>query len=223
MKRLTKLCNRYGSDKGTVGNDSHGFSEFYEQFFEGLEHPKILELGVRTGAFEKAISDFYDGDCDIYCVDIDNECKKYVEGYDNIAFFQCDCGNEDAIKELIEKFGDIEFDVVIDDASHYWPHQFLSLLYFRRKVKDGGIFIMEDLHSSYENEYSAGIEVNGTPLAFISVLTKSTFYSEEENTEILTSIKESFLYTRYNPKGLYGKDYYKRSVTAVLKIDKHGA
>lgn len=221
MKRLTRLCNRYGSDKGTTEDNSHGFSEFYEQFFEGLESPKILELGVKSGAFEKAISKFYDGDCLIYCVDI-VDCSECFNDMGNVRFFQCDCGNEDAIKNLIESFGDIEFDVVIDDASHYWPHQFLSLLHFRRKVKDNGYFILEDLHSSYDDTYRANIEVRVSPLIYVVELLPVNFYTEEENQEIISSVKEVFLYSKYNPKGLYGENNYWHSITAVLKINRHG-
>ena len=33
MDRLTKLCNKYGTDKGTEAGSSHGFSVFYEPSF----------------------------------------------------------------------------------------------------------------------------------------------------------------------------------------------
>ena len=221
MKRLTRLCNKYGSDKGTAGEDSHGFSEFYEPFFTGLESPKILEIGVREGAFEKAISDFYDGDCLIYCVDI-VDCESFFDGWNNIKFFKCDCGNEEDVQNLIHEFDSIKFDIVIDDASHYWAHQFLSILYFRRTVKDGGLFIVEDLHSSYDDSYRGDIIVNESPLVYIAGLYPSQFFTPEENKEISESISEVFLYSKYNPDGLYGEEQFKRSVTAVLKIDRHG-
>ena len=221
MDRLTKLCNKYGTDKGTEAGSSHGFSVFYEPFFNKLENPKILEIGVLGGAFEKAISEYYDGDCTIYCVDVVDSANLF-DGMDNVKFFQCDCGAEVEIQKLIDKFGDVEFDVVIDDASHAWIHQLLSLLHFRRLLKDGGVFIMEDLHSSFEDIFRGDSELNETPLDMIAKLSPCNFFTEDENKEILGSISECFLYSRHNKRRLGEGDVFCRSVTAVMKINKNG-
>jgi hypothetical protein len=50
MERLTKLANKWGTDKGTEFEDSHGYTEFYQKFFEKYDNPKIIEIGTWQGA-----------------------------------------------------------------------------------------------------------------------------------------------------------------------------
>ena len=219
MKYLTKLCNKYETDKGTEFGSAHGFSEFYDFFFRNFEYPRILEIGVGNGGFEKAVNEYYDGNCEIYCIDI-RDCREFFESYENIHFIQCDCGDEEKVKEVVSnllKSG--KFNVVIEDGSHFWDHQFISLLYFRRLVKKGGYFILEDLHTSYENAFSQGSNVNETPLQFVSTLLPCSFYTSEENKEIQDSIDSCVLYSRNNEKRNSGRNtLFDRSVTAILKI-----
>ena len=42
MNRLTRIADKCGTDKGSI-NDAHLYTEFYQQFFEKYEFPKILE------------------------------------------------------------------------------------------------------------------------------------------------------------------------------------
>ena len=212
------MCNKYRTDKGTNGEGAHGFSEFYDFFFRNFENPRILEIGVGGGGFEKAVNEYYDGKCEIYCVDI-NDCSSFFEGYGNIHFIQCDCGFEENVKNLVSTLSDLKFDIVIEDGSHFWRHQFISLLYFRRLVRKGGYYILEDLHTSYEKTFGLDCDTNETPLQFVSTLSPCNFYTDSENREIQDSIDTYILFSKEN--GNREKDkltLFSRSVTAVLKI-----
>ena len=46
----------------------------------------------------------------------------------------------------------ISFDIIIDDGSHYSPHQQKTLGYLFPKLKAGGLFIIEDLHYTPKKE-----------------------------------------------------------------------
>ena len=43
-------------------------------------------------------------------------------------------------------------DVVIDDGSHYAQHQILTFEKLFPYIKDGGVYCIEDTHTSYWNE-----------------------------------------------------------------------
>jgi hypothetical protein len=43
------------------------------------------------------------------------------------------------------------FDVLIDDGSHLWEHQITSFRYLFPFIKQGGIYILEDIDTSYRN------------------------------------------------------------------------
>lgn len=213
MNRLTKLANKYKTDKGTEYEFCHGFTKFYEPFFSVYENPVILELGVGKGGSEKMFNAFYDGDCQIYCVDIEDKSEMFKD-YENIHFFQLDLGNEEGVKTFIEKLGDIKFDVIIDDASHFPLHQYIALINFRRMLKENGIFVMEDLHTSYDT--FTGIEYSETPLAFLSSLDYNRFFlTPEEYYSLVNSIDEVYVYNRRNDND-HAVGFKNRSITSVI-------
>jgi len=48
----------------------------------------------------------------------------------------------------MKNFGEPVFDVIIDDGSHRPDHQQISLSFFFRKLKKGGLYFIEDLASN---------------------------------------------------------------------------
>ena len=208
MKRLTKLANKHHTDKGSEFEYSHGFTEFYEPYFSKYDSPVILELGVQYGASTLMFNDFYDGDCQIYCVDISKK-PKIFEGKENIHFFNLDLGNEEEVIRFIESLGNIKFDIIIEDASHIWQHQYISLINFRKTLKYNGIFIIEDLHTSYDGKID---DFKHSPLHFLNFFNNSKFfYNEEEYKTIKSSIKDVLLYNHYN-----AKNQWERSITSII-------
>lgn len=208
MKRLTKLANKHNTDKGTEFDFSHGYTDFYEPFFLMYEKPTILELGVQFGASTLMFDEFYDGDCEIYCIDILDKPKVF-EGKENIHFFNLDLGNEEEVIRFIESLGGIKFDIIIDDASHIWQHQYISLINFMKTLKNNGIFIIEDLHTSYDDRNN---NLKDNPLYFLNFFNKNIYFnSEKEYEAIKNSIKDAILYNRYN-----AKNPYERSITSII-------
>ena len=51
------------------------------------------------------------------------------------------------LKSLADQYG--PFDIVIDDGSHAPAHQVASLTALWPHVKVGGVYLVEDLHTSY--------------------------------------------------------------------------
>lgn len=223
MNRLTKLANKYKTDKGTEHEFEHGFTEFYEPFFSKYENPTILSLGVGVGGSEKMLSRYFDENCKIYCVDID-DVSDVFEGMNNVRFYQADLGIEDEVIRLANLFKGIKFDIIIDDASHLPGHQFLSMLYFSNLLSKNGIFVVEDLHSSYFTY--TDITYEETPLAFLSSLKKTPFFlSEEEYNKFVGRIRDIFIYNHRNTcknedcRKMMDKDFKNRSITAIITFD----
>jgi hypothetical protein len=81
-------------------------------------------------------------------------------------------------KNLVELYKDEFFDIIIDDGSHITSHQFKSLEYLWSKLKYSGIYIIEDLHTSFRNEY---IDTIVTPYQFLT---------DDVNIESLSEIKK---------------------------------
>jgi hypothetical protein len=69
------------------------------------------------------------------------------------------------LKSVIDSVG--KFDIIIDDGSHIPVHQIKSFeVLFHDGLKDKGVYICEDCHSSYWPRYGGGLRRAGTFIEF---------------------------------------------------------
>lgn len=140
---LNEIGERSGTDKSS---GHHNYLNKYEFFLKKWENKEfsLLELGVFKGASIKMWSQYFKN-ATVYGVDIDENCRKYEEG--NCKIIIKDLGNEDDLKSLIE----LHPSIIIDDASHMWSHQIKSLYHLISALENGGVFIMEDIGTSFSS------------------------------------------------------------------------
>lgn len=160
---LTELANAHGSDKGTVGPTpdwaAHNYTDVYEAYLERHRTAalKILEIGLGVtgkrwkagivrgrntgGASLKMWYDYFPN-AQIYGIDV-NECS-YLDN-DRVRTFVADQGNLAELEAFVQATANTEFDVIIDDGSHRPDHQQISLGFFFKRLKPGGLYFIEDL------------------------------------------------------------------------------
>jgi len=140
MHTLTEIGIRYNTDKATL----HKFTDFYENQLSHLKNDsiKLLEIGVLNGGSLKMWEEFFPQGT-IYGADINDKTHLQTA---RIFTQKCNQENPESLKSL---FAPLVFDVVIDDGGHTMLQQQLTLLYLLPKIRSGGKFIMEDLHTSY--------------------------------------------------------------------------
>ncbi len=163
---LTELANAYGSDKGTVGPapgwNGHNYTDVYEAYLERYRPSplKILEIGLGVtgdrwdarivrgrntgGASLKMWYDYFPS-AQIYGIDV-NECS-YLDN-DRIKTFVADQGDLADLEAFAEATAHTEFDVIFDDGSHRPDHQQISLGFFFKRLRAGGLYFIEDLLSN---------------------------------------------------------------------------
>jgi hypothetical protein len=164
-------------------------------------------------------NEFFNGDCEIYCIDIDPNRDVSNLG-DNVHFFVVDQGNEEQLKQFVSKIGNVKFDIILDDGSHQIYHQMLTYSIFRKLLKPDGMYIMEDLHTSFLESWgsSYGTERTTTLDFFVNFIPFEKF-TNELNMELLNEIKTVELFS--NDNNSYGSNIRKnRSLTAIIKL-KH--
>lgn len=132
--------NSLNTDK----NSTHSYVDyFYESvFFKYKFTPIVLvELGVQYGGSIKLWSSYFNN-CEIYALDIEVQSRafeKFCENQNNIHYIIGDaCSNEIADKIP-------EFDIFIDDGSHSLKDQMSAIKLYLPKLKESGIFIIEDI------------------------------------------------------------------------------
>ena len=122
---------------------AHGYGKIYEDLFKPLKDKslKILEIGSFYGNASAALF-FYFRNSLIYSADINPDMYKYKGSRLN-NFFVNSSSRESIIKNILNQ--NIEFNIVIEDASHMLKDQIISLFMLFPKIKKGGIFIIEEI------------------------------------------------------------------------------
>ena len=213
MNKLTEIANAHGTDKGTVAGEAHGFTEFYEPYwskYKGKENLTVLEIGIQSGYSLETIEEFFEGKAQVYGIDIND---NYHPTKPNIHAYVCDQSSEEKIAEFLGKIGNIKFDIVIDDGSHQFNHQMTSLYAFRNSVKPGGIYILEDLHTSL-----TWGDHKDSPLNFLTFFETVSCLEASKQDVLRDCIDTVTVYNRKNSKGTCAK----RSITSVITFNQPG-
>lgn len=188
LKTLTELANLYGTDKGTIGPnpnwEPHNYTDIYEAYLARYRYSAItiLEIGLGVtglrwettivqgrntgGASVKMWHDYFPN-ARIYGIDI-NPCPDLNK--DRITTFVADQGNLEDLQSFVETTQEIEFDIIIDDGSHRPDHQQISLGFFFKRLKGGGLYFIEDLLANGLGDHMSSRHANDSVLNTRSVL-----------------------------------------------------
>lgn len=155
--KLDELGVKFFTDKSRL---LHNYLVEYEKLFpEPDKIKKVVELGLqrRSGEWKNSPLpsvnmwlEFFPK-AHVYGFD-----KQNLNSFDRFTFFRGDQGRMKHHLEFGEITGD-DIDFVLDDASHRFPHQVLSFLYFYPKLKQGGVYIVEDTKAKVQDEYPANL------------------------------------------------------------------
>ena len=114
---------------------------------------KLLEIGIFMGGSLDLWNAYFGSEnCEIYGVDINPDCKQFEN--DNIKILIGDQDDEMFLDSIVNTTG--PFDIIIDDGGHRMHQQIISLEKLFSHVKPGGIYLCEDIHTSYWPAYGGG-------------------------------------------------------------------
>ena len=154
---IADLFRKYGSDK-----DKNGYSHLYSILFDRIRNDKlnVLEIGIGTmvsgacssmkdympdeyapGASLRAWRDYFKNS-NIYGMDI-QEDTQFTE--ERIFTYLCDSTNKNIVNDVMLDVN-VKFDIIIDDGYHYDEAQKKTLVNFLPHLKDGGIYVIEDIY-----------------------------------------------------------------------------
>jgi mannosyltransferase OCH1-like enzyme len=124
---------------------------------------KVVGNNYIPGASVKAWRDFFTH-ANIFAVDID---ESVLFSEDRIKTFKVDQSSHKSINEFINNVN-VKFDVIIDDGSHFIDHQIISAYELSQHLNEGGIYIIEDVHTKYLDSYD-DIEFPGLTKIYMHV------------------------------------------------------
>lgn len=136
------------------------YFEIYERHFARYRGRQvtILEIGVWKGGSLQMWKHYFGADARIYGVDINPDCAMFAEPQ---------------IEVLIGSQEDREFlrwlrsylptiDILIDDGGHTMRQQIVTFEELFPHIAPDGVYLCEDLHTSYWEEYGGGYHTPGT-------------------------------------------------------------
>jgi hypothetical protein len=135
---------RNQTDKASNGHD---FLRLYERRLAHLRDATFVmfEIGVYQGGSVKTWSEYFPR-ATIVGMDVNTDCRQYQQG--NIQIRIGDASNPQFLFDVLKEFGRPL--VVLDDGSHQWDHQIQSLQILFPNLIPSGIYIVEDLDTSFE-------------------------------------------------------------------------
>ena len=130
-----------GSDK----HSWHRYGAFYRRHFAALGNVRaVLEFGVLHGASIAWLRRLFP-DAMIVGVDLMQAQPDWPRG-PRIFYLQADQGDRAGLARALNGLAG-RFDLVIEDGSHFPPHQAASLACAFPLLRPGGLYVLEDLHT----------------------------------------------------------------------------
>ena len=163
---LNGLCEKYGSDKGSLKPQGHPYpwaphtyADFVERLFDHCRQSvkNVFECGIGTnnpavpssmgvngkpGASLRVWRDYFP-EARVVGADID---RNIMFSEDRIETFYCDQTNPASIRELWAAVRVGEFDLMIDDGLHTVEAGVCLLENSFHKLREGGLYLIEDVN-----------------------------------------------------------------------------
>jgi hypothetical protein len=161
---LAKLCEQHPTDKCPT---AHNYVETYEQLFAPLRTStrRILEIGVQHG-FSMRMWEAYFPSAKVVGLDIQPRPKVDSSRVTTVV---ADQGKREDLQAVLAKFGG-DYDIIIDDGGHRMDQQQVSLATLFPALRPGGLYIIEDMHTSFPQFYpDFGVAADGSNSTYAMV------------------------------------------------------
>ncbi|MFN8391692.1 MAG: CmcI family methyltransferase [Bdellovibrionota bacterium] len=120
--------------------------------------PVMIEIGVKGGGSLDMWKAYLGSESRIIGVDINPDCK--VHERDGIEIFIGSQDDPSLINSIFSKYPNV--DIVLDDGSHIMQHVIASFDLMYDRLNQNGVYIVEDTHTSYWDEFGGGLRRDGT-------------------------------------------------------------
>ncbi|MEO8102780.1 MAG: class I SAM-dependent methyltransferase [Betaproteobacteria bacterium] len=186
---MSDLYRYFDDNPGRLIHKWGHYFSIYERHFSAFRNRpiRLIEYGVFHGGSLQMWKHYFGPQAQIIGVDIDPRCAALAEP--GIEIVIGDQDDPETHQRLREKFGD--FDIVIDDGGHTMHQQIVTFKEMYPAVKAGGIYLAEDLHTSYFPRWGGGLRKPGTFIEysklFIDQMHAWYSVSEDHQPDLLTT------------------------------------
>ncbi len=136
-----------------VGKWLHYLDVYHRHFsrYRGRS-PVVLEIGVFHGGSLELWHKYFGAGLRLYAIDIDPECRKFEDAKTRILIGdQADRAFLARVRREVPPV-----DILIDDGGHTMDQQIATFEELFPHLSERGVYVCEDLHTSYWKEYGGG-------------------------------------------------------------------
>ena len=136
------------------------YFEVYHRHFARFRRrkPVVMEIGVWHGGSLQLWKKYFGRGARIVGVDIDPRCKAFAD--DSVDIVIGDQSDRAFHAELRRRYPHV--DILIDDGGHKMTQQIVTFEELFPHVQPNGVYLCEDLHTSYIADYGGGYRRPGT-------------------------------------------------------------
>lgn len=172
LRRLSALWNAkseleqmVATYRGPVMNKWRHYFEIYDRHFSRFRDREItvLEIGISGGGSLELWHRYFGPKARIVGMDIEPDCKRFEKP--GIKVYIGSQGDAAFLEKVAAEIGPI--DILIDDGSHIFEHQIGTFRALFKHIRDDGLYVCEDLCTSYWSDYSGAVRKPGTYVEFL--------------------------------------------------------
>lgn len=174
MEKLREIDWMFNTDKSSL---CHGYTEKYERYLPFERNAKIclLEIGVLDGESLR-MWNYWFNNAVIIGIDSNPQCVKYDDPWNERYIYISDQTNRGTLEQIA---GDWELNLIIDDGSHINAHQIATFETLFPLMAAGGMYVIEDTHTSYWSQYGGGLKKPGTCVEYFKDLIDQVNFNGE--------------------------------------------
>jgi len=186
---ISDLEKYFRNNNGRLLHKWIHYFDVYERHFNRFRNKEtvILEIGVSQGGSLQMWKNYFGKKAKIYGIDIDPRCKKLEE--ENIKIFIGSQSDRKFLRKIKEQIPMV--DILIDDGGHTMKQQIVSYEELFNHIKDNGVYLCEDLCTSYWLKWGGGYKRRNTFIEysknFIDYL--NAYHSKQNNLKVSTFTK----------------------------------
>jgi hypothetical protein len=171
------------NDKRLIHKWIHYF-EIYDRHFSRFRNKEvvILEIGVLHGGSLQMWKNYFGDKVKIFGIDIEPRCKELEE--ENINILIGSQSDRNFLREVKRQIPPI--DILIDDGGHKMLQQIATYEELFDAVKDDGVYLCEDVHTSYGIKYGGGHKRRGSFIEYSKNFIDSlnAFHSQQKSLQV---------------------------------------
>ena len=157
---MNDLQDYFNKNTGRVINKWSQYFEVYDRHFSKYRGKDIvlLEIGTFHGGSLQMWKDYFGDRAKIYGIDINPNCKEVEE--ENIKIMIGSQSDRAFLQKVKSEIPPI--DILIDDGGHTMLQQIVSYEELFNHIKPDGVYLCEDMHTSYWLDWGGGYKRRGT-------------------------------------------------------------